>query len=69
MKLSGCKFGMIISVVGYVECGKMVMWGCVLMHGVVVAQNQLLRRTNLRTGLYLQHGDYVVDSQSFKLLT
>lgn len=40
MELSGCKFGMIISVVGYVECSKMVMWGCVLMHGILVTQNQ-----------------------------
>lgn len=44
MELSGCKFGMIILVVGYVECGKMVMWGCVLMHGILVTQNQFAYR-------------------------
>lgn len=51
MELSGCKFGMIILVVGYVECGKMVMWGCVLMHGVVVAQNQFVTQNQFAYGI------------------
>lgn len=51
MELSGCKFGMTISVVGSVECGKKVIRDHVLMRGVVVAQNQFVTRNQFAYGI------------------